>query len=104
MLDDLTYEDEEGVVGIKDILITGDSNPETEYLRQLFWEQLKEALDELPENQRNVFIWNELEERTFQEISGTTGENIKTLISRKGYAVKHLRKKLENLYEDFMNY
>ncbi|MEJ7769348.1 MAG: sigma-70 family RNA polymerase sigma factor [Chitinophagaceae bacterium] len=104
LLDDLTYEDEEGVVGIKDILITGDSNPETEYLRQLFWEQLKEALDELPENQRNVFIWNELEERTFQEISGTTGENIKTLISRKGYAVKHLRKKLENLYEDFMNY
>ena len=104
LLDDFTYEDEDGEVNYKDILLADDSNPETEYLRQLFWEQLNVGLEELPENQREVFIWNELEGRTFQDISDKTGENIKTLISRKGYAVKHLRKRLENLYQEFMNY
>jgi len=51
-----------------------------------------------------VFIQNELEERSFREIAAATGENIKTLISRKGYAVKHLRKRLEGLYYEFINY
>lgn len=104
LLDDFTFDDEDGEIGYKDIFLANDSNPETEYLRQLFWEQLNMGLEELPENQRDVFIWNELEGRTFQDIADKTGENIKTLISRKGYAVKHLRKRLENLYQEFMNY
>jgi RNA polymerase sigma factor (sigma-70 family) len=71
--------------------------------RQIFWETLFEALEELPEKQRDVFVWNELEDQTFQEISDRTGINIKTLISRKRYAVKHLRQQLQTLYEEFFN-
>ncbi len=85
--------------------ITSESNdPETEQLRKLFRETLFEALQELPENQRNVFILNELEDKTLQEIADEEKENIKTIISRKRYAVQHLRKRLENLYNDFINY
>jgi RNA polymerase sigma factor (sigma-70 family) len=84
--------------------IAEDSNdPETVQLRKLFRETLFEALDELPEKQRNVFIWNELEEKTLQEIADKEKENIKTIISRKRYAVQHLRKRFEFLYEDFLN-
>jgi RNA polymerase sigma factor (sigma-70 family) len=103
-LEEHGYEDEDGAFVFKEILLTDDQNPETVYLRELFWEQLTVALDELPENQRQVFIWNELEDQTFQEISDRTGENIKTLISRKRYAVQHLRRRLETLYKDFVNY
>ena len=105
LLDDLSYNDEEGDVNFLDILLPdNNNNPETEHLRHIFWQQLMEALRELPENQRNVFVWNELEGRTFAEIADQTGENVKTLISRKGYAVRHLRKRLENLYNEFINY
>lgn len=104
LLDDYAYEDEDGLTDYRDILMAESSSPETEQLRQLFWEQLFSALDELPEAQRQVFIWNELEERTFQEIADTTGENIKTLISRKRYAVQHLRRRLEALYREFVNF
>ena len=104
LLEDFAYEDEEGDTLFKDILLADFNTPETETLRELFWEELFEALDELPEKQRDVFVWNELEDQTFQEIADRTGENIKTLISRKRYAVKHLRKRLETLYEEFLNY
>ena len=103
-LEDHGYEDEEGEFLFKEILLSDDETPETVYMRELFWEQLTIALEELPENQRQVFIWNELEDLTFQEISERTGENIKTLISRKRYAVQHLRKRLETLYHEFVNY
>lgn len=103
-LEDQGFEDEDGE-GFLDILLSDPSNnPETEHLRQLFWQQLFAALQELPENQRTVFVWNELEGRTFTDIAEKTGENIKTLISRKGYAVKHLRKRLETLYDELINY
>ena len=104
LLEDYSYEEEEGGISFKEILLADTHNPETEHLRQLFWEQLFLALDELPPEQRDVFIWNELEDRTFAEIAEKTGENVKTLISRKGYAVKHLRKRLESLYHEFINY
>lgn len=103
LLADYAYEEEEGELFLKDIF-TADTTPETEMFRQVFWEALFEALEELPENQRDVFIWNELEDQTFQEISDRTGINIKTLISRKRYAVQHLRKQLQALYEDFFEY
>lgn len=103
-LEDYGYEDEDGEFSFKEILLSDDTNPETEYLKELFWEQLTIALEELPENQRQVFVWNELEDQTFQEIADRTGENIKTLISRKRYAVQHLRKRLESLYQEFINY
>jgi RNA polymerase sigma factor (sigma-70 family) len=100
-LEDFRYED--GEPFFKDILLATPDTPETEYLRQLFWEELMAALDELPAPQREVFIWNELEDQTFQEIADRTGENIKTLISRKRYAVQHLRTRLDVLYREFTN-
>ena len=89
---------------LKDILLADTSDPETQYIRDLFWEELFAALDELPENQKQVFVWNELEDKTLQEIADTTNENLKTIISRKGYAVKHLRKRLQILYDELINY
>ena len=77
---------------------------EDEDLKEIFWSQLFIALDELPENQRNAFVWNELEDQTFQEISDRTGVGIKTWISRKAYAVKHLRSRLQLVYDEFFNY
>ncbi len=103
-LDDYGYEDEDGGLSFRDILYAEAPTPEAEDLKQLFWEQLLLALDELPAAQRYAFIQNELEERTLQEIADETGEKLKTIISRKGYAVKHLRKRLESLYHEFVNY
>ena len=104
LLDDYSYENEDGEFNFKDILLADTANPETEYIRELFWQELFAALEELPENQRQVFIWNELEDKTLQEIADASGENLKTIISRKGYAVKHLRLRLQNLYNEFLNY
>ncbi len=101
-IEDQVYEDEEGGLLFDEFLLADSTNPEDEDLKEIFWETLYEALAELPENQRNVFVWNELEDQTFQEIADRTGENIKTLISRKRYAVQFLRKRLESLYREFM--
>lgn len=102
-LDALVYEDEDGVLDFRDILLAEPTTPESEYLRELFWQELFAALDELPEAQRNVFVWNELEDETFQQIADRTGENIKTLISRKRYAVQHLRERLGTFYREFLS-
>ena len=100
-LEDYAYENEEGDFLIKNALLSDDSNdPELAMFKELFWDELRLALDELPENQRHVFIQNEMEDKTLQEIADETGENLKTIISRKGYAVKHLRKKLFLLYNE----
>jgi RNA polymerase sigma factor (sigma-70 family) len=101
-LEDYHYEDEDGSFSIKEILLLdGSSNPELALFKELFWSELFKALDELPENQKQVFILNEIEDKTLQEIADEKGENIKTIISRKGYAVKHLRKRLLPLYHEF---
>lgn len=68
--------------------------------KELFWAELMKALDELPANQRFVFIENEIEDKTLQKIAEETGENLKTIISRKGYAVKHLKNRLLPLYNE----
>lgn len=101
-IEDLGFEDEESESLFLDFLIADDSDPELAFMQQLFWEQLEEALEELPENQRDIFVKNELEGQTFQQIAEETGENIKTLISRKGYAVKHLRKRLAVIYQEYL--
>ena len=102
--DEAEEENEDGDISFKEILLAENATPETEYLRNLFWEELYIALAELPEEQRQVFIWHELEDVSFQEISDRTGANIKTLISRKRYAVMHLRKRLKELYNEIVNY
>jgi RNA polymerase sigma factor (sigma-70 family) len=86
------------------ILLDDSQNPETANLRALFWKTLQEALDELPEEQRMVFIWNELEDIPFKEIASMTGENVNTLISRKRYAVLYLREKLLTLYNEIIEH
>lgn len=105
LIDDLSIgTDEEDSLPLADLLAFDDNTPETEYIKNFFWQELFDALEELPENQRQVFIMNELEDKTLQQIADETGENLKTIISRKGYAVKHLRKRLENLYTELLNY
>jgi RNA polymerase sigma factor (sigma-70 family) len=100
-LENYAYSDEDGEFNFKDILLLDDSNnPELGHFKELFWEELMDALDELPSNQREVFVLNELEDFTLQEIADQKGENLKTIISRKGYAVKHLRNKLNHLYNE----
>ena len=100
--DEIDSDPEEGGSHFSEILLADDSTPESEHLKNLFWEELFSALDELPEEQRQVFILNELEDIPFYEISERSGEKINTLISRKRYAVLHLRKRLEQLYKEII--
>ena len=86
------------------ILLDDSQNPETANLRALFWKTLQEALDELPEEQKAVFVWNELDDLSFKDIADITGEKINTLISRKRYAVLHLRKRLLELYQQIIEH
>ncbi len=102
--DALTFENEDGEINFREILMDKSKNPETEYLRNIFWETMDKALDELPEEQRNVFVWNELEDISFKEIAERTGVQVNTLISRKRYAVLHLRERLQTLYNEIINY
>jgi RNA polymerase sigma factor (sigma-70 family) len=102
--EELSFTDEDGEMNIKEILLAGTSTPETEHLRNLFWEQLFRALDELPAEQREVFVWNELEDISFNEIAERTGEKVNTLLSRKRYAVLHLRNRLEELYREIIEH
>lgn len=85
----------------KDLLLMDTSqNPDLNIFKDYVWDKFLEALNELPENQKLVFVQNELEDKTLQEIADETGENLKTIISRKGYALKNLRKKLEPIYNE----
>ncbi|RZK76203.1 MAG: sigma-70 family RNA polymerase sigma factor [Pedobacter sp.] len=97
-LDDLFEDDEDQEYS--SILFSDSTTPETEYLKNLFWKQLFVALDELPPEQKEVFVWQELEGIPFQTISERTGVNVQTLVSRKRYAVLHLRERLRQLYEE----
>jgi RNA polymerase sigma factor (sigma-70 family) len=90
--------------GWMDILMDESSNPETLYLRTLFQDALEEALDELPAEQKQAFVLNEMEGIPFKQISEETGISINTLISRKRYAVLYLRSKLADLHEALKNY
>jgi RNA polymerase sigma factor (sigma-70 family) len=103
-LEDFSYESEDGTIDFRDILFSDDHTPETAYLKKVFWDALFSALAELPESQRTVFIKNELEDKSLQQIADESGQNIKTIISRKRYAVLHLRERLADLYRDLINY
>jgi RNA polymerase sigma factor (sigma-70 family) len=88
----------------KEMLLPSDSTPETEYLRNIFWDELQQALNELPPAQRDVFVQNEIEGIAFKDIAAQTGESVATLISRKRYAVLHLRNRLSVLKDELLNY
>lgn len=103
-LENYTYQTDDDETAFKEILLLDDTNnPELKLFKEHFWNQLMVALDELPEKQREVFVLNEIEDLTLQQIADSKGENLKTIISRKGYATKHLRNKLNYLYQE-LNY
>ena len=83
---------------LEDIIPAIGRDPEDEYMREIIWEAIEEALGELPEEQMDVFVMNEFDDLSFREIDDITGIGINTLLSRKRYAVSFLRKKLKELY------
>jgi RNA polymerase sigma factor (sigma-70 family) len=102
-LSDAAVEDEDGeLLRIEDLLPSSDAGPEALYVRTLVFDELELAVDELPEEQREVFVAHELEGRSFKEMSAETGVSVNTLLSRKRYAVLHLRERLQSIYDEFM--
>lgn len=85
---------------LQDVLPAPDDSPENRLLRETIMDALTDALAELPAEQRQVFVWHELEDKSFNDMVAETGVPLKTLISRKHYAVKHLRKRLRKLYDE----
>ena len=92
-------DDGEGLL-LADLLPAADDSPENRLLRETLMDALTDALAELPAAQRQVFVWHELEDKSFREMEEETGVPLKTLISRKHYAVLHLRKRLQKLYTE----
>lgn len=85
---------------LDDLLPSPDAGPEAEYTRGVLLDELELALDELPDEQREVFVAHELEGRTFKEMAAEWGVSINTLLSRKRYAVLHLRARLQRIHDD----
>jgi RNA polymerase sigma factor (sigma-70 family) len=92
---------EEEALRLEDLLPSPDAGPEATYARSVLLEELDAALDELPEEQRDVFIANEIDGRSFKQLVEETGVSINTLLSRKRYAILHLRRRLRAIYEEF---
>jgi RNA polymerase sigma factor (sigma-70 family) len=102
LFSDAAVEDEDGeLLRIEDMLPSPNAGPEALYVRNVLLEELELALDELPEEQRDVFVAHEIEGRSFKEMSAETGVSVSTLLSRKHYAVLHLRERLRNIYDEF---
>jgi RNA polymerase sigma factor (sigma-70 family) len=91
-----------GSLLLEDLLPSPDAGPDALYARGVLLGELDAALDELPEEQRQVFVWHEMEGQSFKDIARATGLNVNTLVLRKHYAVLHLRARLEAIYQDFM--
>src|SRR2546430_1939314 len=102
---DAAVEDQDGeVLKIEDLLPSPDAGPEALYFRNVLLDELELALDELPDDPygpREVFIAHEIEGRSFKELSAESGVNVNTLLSRKRYAVLHLRQRLQSIYDEF---
>ena len=102
-LADLNVESEEGeMLSLEEFLPSSDAGPEAAYARAVLIEELENALEELPEQQRRVFIEHEIEGRSFKELAAETGVSLNTLLSRKRYAVLHLRQRLQSVYDEFL--
>ena len=86
---------------IEDLLPSPDAGPDAAYARSVMLDELEFALDELPDEQREVFVAHELEGRSFKELAAETGVSVNTLLSRKRYAVLHLRQRLQAMYDEF---
>ena len=87
---------------LEDLLPSRDAGPEAAYARTVLLAELEDALDELPDEQREVFLAHEVEGRSFKDLAVETGLSVNTLLSRKHYAVIHLRERLQEVYDEFM--
>jgi len=94
-----SFEDE--ALGLEELLPSLDAGPDMAYVRSMLLEELDEALDELPDEQRQVFVAHELMGRSFKELAEESGVSVNTLLSRKHYAVMHLRERLRDIYDEF---
>ena len=94
-------DDDDELPVFEDLLPSPDAGPEALYARSLLLEELELAVEELPEEQREVFVAHELEGRSFKEMAAETGVSVNTLLSRKRYAVLHLRERLHSIYDEF---
>lgn len=88
---------------LEELLPSPDAGPEAAYARSVLLEELEEALSELPEEQRDVFVGHEIDGHSFKELSERTGVSVNTLLSRKHYAVVYLRERLREIYDQFVN-
>lgn len=88
-------------LALEDLLPSPDAGPEALYARSLLIEELNEAIDELPEEQRSVFLAHEIEGRSFKDLAAESGTSINTLIARKRYAVRYLRRRMQRIYVEF---
>ena len=95
-------EDDDEAVSLEDLLPSPENGPEAAYARGVLLEEIDEALEEMPPEQRSVFIAHEWEGYSFKELSAETGVSVNTLLSRKRYAVLHLRRRLRSIYEEFV--
>lgn len=95
-----TSGDPDAPLNLEEILFDPKQDPDRAYARSIVWKELADALDELPEEQRQVFVWHELEGKSFKEMAEETGVPLNTLLSRKRYAVLHLRDRLQELYAE----
>ena len=93
-------EEEDEPARLDDLLPSPDAGPEAQYARRVLLEALEAALDELPDEQRDVFVAHELEGRSFKEMAASTGVNVNTLLSRKRYAVQYLRERLQGIDDE----
>jgi RNA polymerase sigma factor (sigma-70 family) len=94
-------EEEDESLQLEDLLPSPDAGPEALYARNVLLGELERAVAELPEEQREVFVAHEFDGRSFKELSAATGVSVNTLLSRKRYAVLHLRERLQQVYDEF---
>jgi RNA polymerase sigma factor (sigma-70 family) len=94
--------DDEGALTLEDLLPSPDGGPDAAYARTVLLHELNVALDELPVEQRDVFIAHEIDGRSFKDLVGDTGVGLNTLLSRKRYAVMHLRRRLQSIYDEYL--
>jgi len=99
----ITGKEDDVPLTLQDILPDLDNTPESTLLREAIWDEITDALAELPADQREIFIQNEMEEKSFREIADETGVSINTLLSRKRYAILALRKRLQRFYDEFVS-
>ncbi len=99
--DTAVADEEDEPLQLDDLLPSPDAGPEALYARQVLLDELELAVDELPVEQREVFVAHELEGRSYKEMAAETGVSVNTLLSRKRYAVLHLRKRLQGIYDRF---